>query len=505
MNFYEDFINSLFSEYNLIRASENDLAFEADLSAGAFTPKAIEIVNRSLSFLRANDSLICTVVFGNADPISYYSDRLNTVEFINNLTAEYTYQEGEPISIKISISKRIVERKCSVYSLDTFIKTLKDLSVSQFLTVFTRVFANTDYVAFKVFNLETAINTAYIHFIGFDQEFVPGIYRNRTKYIENFNSVCHYSNTEIHRISPIDFKIINIDEKYKELIQLFEFYSVILSIIYLFDITTLIDNQLEFKVNGYKAIKGSIDLKLINNNNTKEYFEIFKWVYNGGNLNDKVGLARNIISLHFIKNGELDLQGYPFQSIQSSYKVYEKQNIKQYIEIRNKISDQLIDFNNRASKIVESFASGFQKSALALISFYVSAIVIRVLSKGNFVNIFSFDATVLSIAFILGSFIYFLVSRWEISEQRKRFEKSYLNLKLRYADLLEENDIKRILNNDKDFNEDLKFIDDKKKVYSIMWACLLALLGVVTLFLFFTYNLAQLTDTFLFKLIFSKN
>ena len=40
-------------------------------------------------------------------------------------------------------------------------------------------------------------------------------------------------------------------------------------------------------------------------NKIEEYFEIYKWVYNGGNLNDKIGLARNIISLHFLKKGEL--------------------------------------------------------------------------------------------------------------------------------------------------------------------------------------------------------
>src|SRR5690606_13634802 len=109
----------------------------------------------------------------------------------------------------------------------------------------------------------------------------------------------------------------------------------------------------------------------------------------------------------------------------SSFKVYEKQNIKQYIEIRNKISDQLLDFNNRANKIVETFASGFQKSTLALISFYLSAIVIRVLSKGDFVNIFSLDATILSLTFLSGSIIYYCVSRWEIKEQRTRFVNSY--------------------------------------------------------------------------------
>jgi hypothetical protein len=169
-------------------------------------------------------------------------------------------------------------------------------------------------------------------------------------------------------------------------------------------------------VNGYKTIKGTCDFKIYPITTTIEYLDVYKWVYNGGNLNDKIGLARNIISLHFEDVSELGLKGSPFQAIQSSYKVYEKQNIKQYIEIRNKVSDQLLDFNNRANKVIETFASGFQKSALALISFYISAIAINVLGKGEFLNIFTLDATLLSITFLIGSLVYYFVSRWEVTE-----------------------------------------------------------------------------------------
>lgn len=198
------------------------------------------------------------------------------------------------------------------------------------------------------------------------------------------------------------------------------------------------------------------------------------------------------------------MKGNPFESIQSSFKVYEKQNIKQYIEIRNKISDQLLDFNNRANKVIETFASGFQKIALALITFYFSAIAIKAFSKGHFVNIFTLDTTVLSLVFLIGSFIYYVVAKWEVKEQKKRFVNSYINLKERYTDLLDKDDIQRILNNDKEFNANLKFIDDKLKNYSNLWLCLLGILLIGTLFLFISYNLSQLLDTFIFKLLFRR-
>ena len=132
-------------------------------------------------------------------------------------------------------------------------------------------------------------------------------------------------------------------------------------------------------------------------------------------------------------------------------------------------------------------------------------IAIKVLGKGEFTSIFSVDASILSLSFLLGSLIYFWVSRWELKEQRKRFISSYNNLKIRYTDLLDKDDINRILNNDKEFNEDVEFIDKKKRIYSIMWIAIVSILGLTTIFLFICYNLNQIFETYLFRLLFENS
>jgi len=270
----------------------------------------------------------------------------------------------------------------------------------------------------------------------------------------------------------------------------------------LFDITDLNEDTFIFRINGYKSINGSIDTSQ-QFDYSPDYFSIYNWVYNGGNLFDKIGLARNIISLHFVKSGELTLQDNSYQSVKSNFNVYEKQNIKQYIEIRNKVSDQLLDFNNRANKIIETFGSGFQKSALALVTYYASTIVLRVLGSGSYTNIFTFDATVLAMIFLIVSFVYFLIARWEVNVQRKRFKDSYSNLKERYTDLLDNADINKILNNDKEFNADVEFITNKLRKYSVMWIGFLFFLLIGTLLLFITYNVSQLLDTPIWRFLFS--
>lgn len=506
MKFYDRFLNAFFSEISPIQEKESYKVFEASFVAKKYNEKPIPAIIELISFLQSRDNLHISIQFGARDTNVFKSSNTSSIEeYKQLLDNEAKFLEDEEINIVLTINKVFQDSKCTIYDLETFTCSLNKLNTFEFISSYSKLFELSNNINFEVFNQINSFYSKTISFYSLNSNHENDAFENRNEIIENFKSICHFSQSDKLRLIPNDFYLNKVDESLVKLNEIFKKYSTILSIIYLFDITNLNENKFEYKINGYKSIKGIIELNQIDFNKIEEYFEIYKWVYNGGNLNDKIGLARNIISLHFLKKGELEIQGNPFQAIQSSYKVYEKQNIKQYIEIRNKISDQLIDFNNRANKIIETFASGFQKSSLALISFYISAIAIKVLGKGEFTSIFSVDASILSLSFLLGSLIYFWVSRWELKEQRKRFVSSYNNLKIRYTDLLDKDDINRILNNDKEFNEDVEFIDKKKWIYSIMWIAIVSILGLTTIFLFICYNLNQIFETYLFRLLFENS
>lgn len=503
MHFADRFLKSFFPNYSLKSVSENDEDFVCELSATEFLVSDVASIEDSFNFLQPNDQLTFIITFGDLDPISFFSSISDFSDFNVKLEAEYRHLgDSELINADFRINKKNIAGSISIYDLSTFTETLDVLSYSEAFVIFNRVLKRNSFVNFEVLNLGSSFGTRSISFSQAGTTAPNQYWAERRNRLDSILSVSNYTNFGEHTLTPDDFEMQVASHTHDQLCLIFNRYSVLLSIIYLFDITSLKNNELEFKINGYKSIKGKIDLKTFELEKEKEYFDIYNWVYTSGNLNDKIGLARNIISLHFEKSGEIKLKGHPYQSILSSYKVYEKQNIKQYIEIRNKISDQLLDFNNRANKLIENFASGFQKSALALISFYISAIVIRVLGKGDFVSVFTFDATMLSCAFILGSYIYYRAAKWEVKEQKKRFIKNYKNLKERYTDLLEAEDIERILNNDKEHIEDILFIDNKLRMYGNLWKGFLAILICVTLLLYVKNNLLLNFDTIIWKFYF---
>lgn len=502
MQFIAQFLSGFFSNYKVVSATEDDISFSCTLTTDQFTRPNVDDIQTTSNVVSEGDVLIFSVKFGEAEPITFSPSTTDVQTFIESLIVEYEYQQGEVINSEVVINKVKKEQSISIYDLSLFTSTLEGRTIQQQLSIFDRALGNSQFVNFVVFGLDKAFNTSSLFFIprGKSADGKPQL--DRFSNTDKIKSVSHFAGVK-NFLAPEVFRVVTFHPQHGRLLVLLSHLSTVLSVVYLFDITSIADDNFQFKINGYKSISGELNLKPYPIRNSDDYYSIYQWVYTGGNLNDKIGLARNIISLHFDKAGELSLNGSPFQSVQSSYRVYEKQNIKQYIEIRNKISDQLLDFNNRANKLIETFATGFQKNALALITLYITAIVLRIVSKGEFVNVFTFDITMISLGFIACSFIYFGVSRWEVLEQKRRFIQSYENLKARYTDLLTSEDIQRIVNNDKEYNDDKTFIDDKLKMYSQIWIWFLVILLCVTLILFVSYKLSLLVNTLPLTIFFS--
>lgn len=475
-------------EHEKQEVTERFDAVNITLTANKYKALSATSFSAALNFLDNRDSLHIAVVVDDGDPLDFYSNG-DVDEFVNDFENKLSVVDDETIKIIIDITKNIKDGILSLYFEPNFYAYLATLSLQALFQEFDRYIEKSNFLIFEFQNAGTEAHTNSIWFVNKGNTASP-IQIDRQPLINKAKSACYYNLIAKHKLTPDDFVFEVLGEQ--GLGRLFNVSAIALSAALLFDIVNIQNNSIEYRLNGYKSINGSIDFSKIEPDNENQYVKIFRWVYDSGNFVDKIGLARNIISLHLEKPDLLELKGDPFLSIQSSYKVYEKQNIKQYIEIRNKISDQLLAFHDRANKIIETFASGFQKSALALISFYISAIILKVLGKESLVNVFTIDAAILSTTFIACSVIYFFVLRWEVVEQRKRFEGNYNDVKKRYRDLLDDQDIDRILNNDNEFNVDVKFIDDKQKRYTLMWFAFLSLFFAATWLLYFIYNPALL-------------
>src|SRR5690606_9700976 len=231
---------------------------------------------------------------------------------------------------------------------------LEGLSFLPFLNEFAEICTEYEGLIFELICDEAYLKTNRILFTTSKEEDLTSRHGDGLQVIENAKSSCHFTPLSKHKFTPSDFFVIESD--YERLNSVFSRVCVMLSIGFIYDILDVTSTGMaKFRLNGYKTLKGEINLGKMHINGNMQYYDIFSWIYGTGTFIDKLGLARNIISLHIEGIDNVDIKGDPILAIQSSYKIYEKENIKQYIEIRNKISDQLLGFHDRANKIVEAF------------------------------------------------------------------------------------------------------------------------------------------------------
>lgn len=399
--------------------------------------------------------------------------------------------------IILTIVKENINKTISVYYSEKFIKYLSELSLVFFFEVINKSLGANTNLLFEIQNSNfQEFRTSTIHFQkkGDAPNFVN--ISSREKKLSQIKNLCHCNILTKYQFIPDDFYPTKESDSLT-LNNLFKKISTLYSAIFLFDVFSIeSDDIVEYKLNGYKTLNQRMKVSEVDTASFEIYYQIYSWAYDSGNIIDKIGLSRNIISLN-LDFKSLKLFDTTFSAIQSSYKIYQKENIKQYIEVRNKISDQLLELQNKADRIVDNFISDYKKSIFTVVSFFISVLVIRVVTKGDFIGGFSLEVTLLSLAFLLISSIVLFFTRREVNKQIDRYKKYYENLKSRYTDLLHESDIDRILNHDIDFNDNKLFIEQKRDDYTKIWIASLIILFLVITTLHFINNILVISGFFI--------
>lgn len=423
-----------------------------------------------LSELNSRDSIQITYYVTDDDSITYLSTSNNWDDFVKDISNSTTTNGN----LRILISKQRVNNVLSVYNYELFAQYFAGLALSQFLSVI-----NNNFNECLVFEIQddkfASWKTKTIAFIpkgeAVDIEGVGDI--NRSKRIEESRGLC-FCEMDKYNLLPEDFYCPE-NRVADSLYDYFQKVCVLYTCSFVFDYSILKKESYEYKIFGYKSLNKVVDslrvsIVNIDTKSRNSYIDIYQWLYLGGNNIDKINIARNIISLN-INQDTFALDNSVKDSILSNYKIYEKENVKHYIEVRNKLSEMLIDLQGKINNIMDSFVSDFKKTLITLVSFFISVIVIRVISKGDFIGGFTNSIIGLSFAFLLIDFGLFLYSKWELKEKLSSFQKHYSQLKKRYSELLSDVELDNIFEecDPEKTAKGKSLVEKQTKRYSILW------------------------------------
>ncbi len=403
-------------------------------------------------------------------------------DFITSLTEFYENKEGN-IQIKLTISKNFSDNsEISIYNFDLFIKLISEMTIEKKLIEFQNIKKENDVVNFLIFNeiREMKFGSKTFKFYTPESKFELAII-NREDIIKKRNLIANYVNSEKYDFVPEDFKWI-VEPTNKKMCEVFNDFTILFSIIYLSDYSRFYEDIISIHLVGYKTIKHKIkDFRF--SKDLLQYYEIYKWVYDSGNLSDKIGIARNLISLHISSNDITKIDDNIFTSIKANFRLYLKENTKNFIDLRNRIADNLQSFHRKSSDLIVSFTDNFKKNLFGLTTFYITVLIMTVITGGKLNNIFTKDITYISLAIIILSIIILVYSLIEYKRKKIRFDNQFQENIRSYKYLLTEKEIDEIFCPKISLSEEFKDIDKERNAFIAFWISSLLVLLTLTLIL----------------------
>lgn len=468
-------LNSLFYHESLsVIESENNYEYSLEITYEKINLPGIQRIESVFSDLPERDRWEILVFIDGQDEIQFEKNTISvsSVELENKLSLK---DDDEKIKVVIKIIKSKEYGLVSLYSIDSI---LAFWSSGGLISAFERYCSFSEGInRVRIFGDISGFKVGRILFSNDVNDNPHDLESDRKlELINRRNDVAHFSSNPVVQFVPDDFKFHGFN---KNIELFFRKLVLISSLTFICDVSRFDKEKREvtFRLNGYRLYANALpDTLDFNNSMSDEFYEIYLWIYSDGNIIDKIGIARNIISLHIKNDGNLlHLERGTINSIESGFQIYLKENVHQYIEVKNKLSEFIQSASEKANSISASFGAAYKTTMFSLYSFFASTFLLQILDDNNAVLINN-QLFIIFLVFMLISAFIMRNSKAEVVVEIERFRGSYIGLKKRYQDLLLEQDISRILDNDAQHETDLRYIQERLVSYSRLWIWTLSLM-----------------------------
>ncbi|WP_242170082.1 MULTISPECIES: hypothetical protein [unclassified Pseudomonas] len=474
MKIKDSIILTLTNNYTLESEIENNFEYIAKYSCKELHTPDTDKLSEAISSVPERDRPKISIQYNHTEDNDVLEGgKQSELEvFVKNIGFNLLHVGNESTKITIKITKTSSHQKISIYSIEAISKFWNDKSIEASLLKIKNLSekANTLEVLDKTPNFSTAL-------FSFENPGTssPQIQSKviRDELLLKREKSTNFATSARHNFILEDFMAAT-GSIPPEIQKIFTLLLLASSLIFICDYSKILEaGDITLKLSGYKTIENTISASKINSTDLNAsiiFFEIYKWIYNDGNTIDKIGIARNIISIHLEKDSFISVPQETIASISSGYQIYLKDNLKQYIEIKNKISESVQKSSEKASDLAKNVGTAFRSSIFAIYSFFFSIFLFRIVSGKTPTLEVTQEIYWIFVAFLSISILVCFYSMNELAEERSKLQNSYINIKTRYKDLISEKDLARILNDDQDHLSDIYYINSRGNQTRVLWA-----------------------------------
>ena len=180
-------------------------------------------------------------------------------------------------------------------------------------------------------------------------------------------------------------------------------------------------------------------------------------------------IALMLFSLHCKYCSILDIDSSVFISIISSYGLYLKENVSQYLEAKTKVSEFISTIGSKMTESAYELLNDFKKNIIAIFSFFLTVILVNVVSEHPLENLLTREITVIMELILLGSLAYYFISLIQSISRVKGIQKSYYSLRSNYVGVFLPEEIDDIFNKDNVFSENQEAVKKNLILFSAIW------------------------------------
>ncbi|GAA0226545.1 hypothetical protein [Marinomonas primoryensis] len=381
--------------------------------------------------------------------------------------------DDELVEFELEVLDLRSESSVDIFDKTAFFLYLSTLNAQTLLEEFSK-FSFDGKIEFRFWEDMKSFNSESIFFIStysnneknLDFSFIKE--KKRKKVILDRAKISHFVNAKDNFLIPDDFKIINGDA-HNEIAGILNGILGVLCLTFISDFSSIHDDDLEIQIKGYKKVLDKLSFSEMKVANHDEIYNVYSWAYSEGSFVDKIGVARNVMSIHLVDGRLLNIENGLLDSILSGYDLYLKENVKQYIEIKNKINDFLYGQSDKALDLTKSVFSTVKAGIWTFMTFFVTVFLLRAISGKSLGGAISYEVLLVAVLLVIISSIYFCVSIFEINVDKKRLLERYDEVRNRYKDLLNESDLNKIINVNSISQKESTYIDKKRNLYCLVW------------------------------------
>lgn len=448
-------------------------------------------LKKLLEKIPRQDEIIITFISGEDTTYVTLDDAtwINVYEqFVNDLFEDQ-------VIVKIEIKKKIKNGVINIYNLNAFQQFLMECSIVDHFTNFTNLFAASgEHLAFKLLDTHGSLRTHNIVFSDNDIQW-SGKGISRLDLIKKCDDASVFLNRNTILVIPHDFTIRDSVEgnNFQQIEAIFNKLRNILSFIYLANTSSI---HCDRAVLYFEPTSSGLEYPLNSLASNNVVAQIFDWVYKDDSSVDKASIARKIINVYCRTKDEiLNLNQSIFNSIKSDYQIYQKNHVEQYIDMKNKISDHIVEAAKQIQELTHELSDAIRNNFVAVIVFIMTVYLTESIDFSKLLErSTSPRIIVVCVVFTIASLLYMLVTNIVANEKWRWLEQSYTDLKDNYIKTLDVADIEESFDHDKPFiNEKKRFKSFKKNVL-VLWSIMICVMVVFTGILFFNRNGANMEN-----------